>query len=44
MYAVDLLLMSSSVLELQQMLDLCSYEGSFLGINFNYKKNRIILL
>ena len=38
MYADDLLLMSSSVLELQKILDLFSSEGSFLGINFNYKK------
>ena len=42
MYADHLLLMSSSVLELQKMLDLYNSEGSFLCINFNYK-NRIVL-
>ena len=42
MYADDLLLMSSSVLELYKMLDLCSSEGSFLGINFNYKKSQCL--
>ena len=44
MYADDLLLMSSSVLELQKVLDLCSSEGSFLGIHFNYKKSNCLVI
>ena len=44
MYVEDLLLMSSSVLELQKMLDLCSAECSFLGINFNYNKSHCLVI
>ena len=40
MYADDLLLMSSSILELQKIVYIWK---QFLGINFNYK-NRIVLL
>ena len=36
--------MSSSVLELQKMLDLCSSAGSLLGINFNYKKSHCLVI
>ena len=43
MYAGDLLLISSSVLDLQRMLDLCSTEGNYLGINFKYKSQIALL-
>ena len=43
-YADDLLLISLSVLDLQRMLDLCSIEGNYLGIKFNYKKSNFIYI
>ena len=42
MYAGDRLLISSSVLNLQCMVDICNIEGNYLGIKFNYNKSNCI--
>ena len=44
MYADDVLLIFSSVFDLQRMLDLCSIEDNYLGIKFNYKKSNCICI
>ena len=44
MYPVDLLLISSLVLDLQRMLDLRCIESNYLGIKFNYKKSNCIVI
>jgi hypothetical protein len=42
MYADDILLLSSSVIELQRMLDMCSSVGNELEIKFNSAKSKCI--
>ena len=44
MYADDLLLMSTSVLTLQSMLDLCHEYGTMHDIIFNYKKSCCMII
>ena len=44
MYADDLLLISASVIELQNMLNVCSDIGSQLSITFNYKKSMCLMI
>jgi len=41
-YADDILLISASVVQLQQMLDLCSSCADDLDIHFNHKKSNLI--
>ena len=44
MYADDLLLLSSSITELQKMLDICSFTGKQLGIEFNPSKSKCLVI
>ena len=44
MYADDILLLSSSCIELQKMLNACSDLGDILGIRFNSKKSRCVII
>ena len=44
MYADDILLLSSSCIELQKMLDTCANIGSNLGIKFNEKKSMCLII
>ena len=44
MYADDLLLLSSSVKELQCMMDICSEISSELGITFNANKSSCMII
>ena len=44
MYADDLLLLSASVLDLQQMLDSCGCVGDELGMKFNCKKSACMII
>src|SRR6267154_1127406 len=44
MYADDLLLLSSSIYDLQSMLDNCHIIGNFLGIKFNPTKSSCIAI
>ena len=44
MYADDILLLSSSCIELQKMLNACSDLGDILGIRFNSKKSKCIII
>lgn len=44
MYADDIILISSSVIELQLMLDLTSEVGNDIGINFNSAKSMCIVI
>jgi len=41
-YADDILLISASVVQLQQMLDLCFSYADDLDIHFNHKKSNLI--
>ena len=43
-YADDILLISSSVIELQKMLDICGDVGRDLGLKFNAKKSMYIII
>jgi hypothetical protein len=44
MYADDLLLISSSLICLQSILDICGSEGHRLGMSFNAKKSHCIAI
>jgi hypothetical protein len=44
MYADDLLLISSSLICLQSMLDICGSERHRLGMSFNAKKSQCIVI
>ena len=44
MYADDVLLLSSSCIELQNMLNICSDIGSDLGIQFNGNKSKCLFI
>ena len=44
MYADDLILVSASVIDLQNMLDNCSTIGSVLGISFNCNKSKCMFV
>ena len=44
MYADDLILLTSSVSDLQTMLQICDLAGRYLGIEFNPSKSKYILI
>ena len=44
MYADDLILLSSSIIDLQRMLDICNNVGLSLGLTFNHKNLTVCLL
>ena len=43
-YADDILLISASVMDLQQMLNICNRRGSELGIKFNGSKSKCLVI
>ena len=44
MYADDLILLSASIYDLQKMLNICSNTGNDLGLSFNAKKSKCIVI
>ena len=44
MYADDLLLVSSTVIELQKMFNICGHTGKDLGILFNGRKSSCLMI
>jgi len=44
LYADDLILLSASIYDLQKMLNICGKTGIELGLNFNAKKSKCIVI